>query len=333
MAQLTRVSEPEIAAFVGAFALGPLRAARGIEAGTVNTSFALEIGDARFFLRIYEEQDALGAEREAALLVHLGRHGVPTPSPIAGRDGRFVRSLASKPAALFPWIEGDMRCQRGVTPDAARRVGAALAQVHRAGAPPDHAPDPGRFGPEALAARCDRVVASRDVEAQRLAEDLRARVLASGATRTSRALPSGLIHGDLFRDNVLWPAAGARSVVETPPPAGGEPPALVLLDFESAHHGPFVYDIAVTLLSWAYGASFDPAIARAIVDGYRSVRELEPVEREAFYDEAILATLRFTITRITDEAIRVGKRWQRFVARREALESLGPRGLGEVLGW
>lgn len=122
-------------------------------------------------------------------------------------------------------------------------------------------------------------------------------------------------------------------MVETPPPAGGEPPALVLLDFESAHHGPFVYDIAVTLLSWAYGASFDPAIARAIVDGYRSVRELEPVEREAFYDEAILATLRFTITRITDEAIRVGKRWQRFVARREALESLGPRGLGEVLGW
>ena len=72
-------------------------------------------------------------------------------------------------------------------------------------------------------------------------------------------------------------------------------------------------------------------VARAIASGYRSVRELAENEREALYVEAVFAALRFTITRITDDAIRVGKKWQRFVARREAIEKLGPAGLREAL--
>jgi homoserine kinase type II len=88
----------------------------------------------------------------------------------------------------------------------------------------------------------------------------------------------------------------------------------------------------VTILSWSYGSTFDTEIARSIVTGYRSVRELEAGDREVLYDEAVFAALRFTITRITDDAIRVGKRWQRFVERREAIERLGPRGFLEALG-
>ncbi|HVJ92219.1 MAG TPA: phosphotransferase, partial [Labilithrix sp.] len=141
------------------------------------------------------------------------------------------------------------------------------------------------------------------------------------AERRRADVPTGLVHGDLFRDNVLWAetSSGCYTIA-------------ALLDFESAHDGPFVYDLAVTILSWSYGAEFDTKLASAIVRGYRSVRELEATEREALYDEAIFAALRFTITRITDDAIRVGKRWQRFVERREAIERLGRRGFCEVLG-
>ncbi len=315
MAILTVPEDEDLRLFTEAYALGTLEGSSGIEAGTVNTSYAVRLEGRPWFLRIYEEQGFEGAEAEADLLVHLAAAGVPTPAPEAGRDGRRVRTLAGKPAALFPWIEGQMLCQRAVTAESARAVGVALAKVHRAGAPAGSPLGPGRFGPRDLAERCARVATAKDETARPLAAPLRDAFLAHAARRDP-SLPVGLVHGDLFRDNVLW----QDGVISA------------LLDFESAFIGPFVYDLVVTVLSWSFGDALLVDVARAMVSGYRSVRELEAAERAALHDEAVFAANRFTATRITDDAIRVGKRWQRFVARREAVERLGPRGLPEVLG-
>ena len=316
MAILTIPTDAELAALAVAYDLGPLTSSRGLHAGTVNTSYLLELGGDRFFLRIYEEQDFVGAAREAAVLAHLARRGVPTPAPIVGRDGAATRTVAGKPAALFPWIDGEILCQARMTPEAAHVAGKMLARVHVAGHAPGCVLDAGRFGPEPLVTRCARVATSSDPDARALATDLASRV--EDFARRRRPAPTGLIHGDLFRDNVLWEPSFTSIAA--------------LLDFESAHDGPFAYDLAVTILSWSYGAVLDPAIARAIVAGYRTERELEPADRAALHDEALFAALRFTITRITDDAIRVGKRWQRFVERRIALERLGEEGFLEVLG-
>jgi homoserine kinase type II len=231
-----------------------------------------------------------------------------------------------------------MICQRGVTPTSAEAVGAALAHIHLAGHAPSAPLDGGRFGPRELAVRCGRVAMSEDSAARALAESLRSAMLALAERRDRRErAPSGLVHGDLFRDNVLWRPAAAEGLA--PASGGSAPPGATspcriaaLLDFESAHDGLFAYDLAVTILSWSFGSKLDWDIAAAIVRGYRSVRELEDADRAALYDEAIFAALRFTITRITDNAIRVGKRWQRFVERRDAIEQLGPSGLLEALG-
>jgi homoserine kinase type II len=319
MAILTVPSDAALDELIRAYDLGEKLSAKGIEAGTVNTSYALELGRGRYFLRLYEEQDQTGAEAEARLLLHLAAAGVSTPAPVPARDGVMVRALAGKAAAIFPWVDGDMLCLPSVTPSAAREVGVALARMHLAG-PPAPAPGvaplgAGRFGPVDLAARCDRVATSRDAEAREQAEPLRQAMLAIAARRRAD-LPTGLVHGDLFRDNVLW----------------HEGRIAALLDFESAHKGPFAYDIAVTILSWSFREAFDLDVARAIVSGYREIRELDEAERDGLFAEAVFASLRFTITRITDEAIRVGKRWQRFVSRRDALEQLGPAGLREALG-
>ena len=316
MAILTVPREDELVSLAEAYDLGAKRSARGIEAGTVNTSYVVELDAGRYFLRLYEEQDRSGAAAEAALLLHLAASGVPTPAPVLGRDGQAVRMVAGRPAALFPWVEGDMLCLRMVTPSAAVSVGAALARVHLAGPAPT-GPDlgAGRFGPTELASRCARVALSTDPDAAACAGALRSALGAAAAARATN-LPGGLIHGDLFRDNVLW----------------HEGRIAALLDFESASRGPFAYDIAVTILSWSFRDTFDLAIVRAVVAGYQTVRPLSSAEREAIHAEAIFAALRFTITRITDNAVRVGKRWQRFVARREALEQLGPTGLREALG-
>ena len=317
MAIRTVPGPAELDAFLAAYDLGSLRASRGIEAGTVNTSFALDLGGERWFLRMYEEQGPEGAAREAELLAHLAAAGVPTPTPAVGRDGQRTRMLAGKPAALFPWVDGEMVCTRAVTRSHAHAVGVALATVHRAGRPPGTALGPGRFHPEALVARSARIGASSDPEARPMEAPLAAAVRQAGERRAARRdKPVGLVHGDQFRDNVLWERGSIAA----------------LLDFESAHEGPFVFDLAVTILSWSYRDAFELSVARGISQGYREVRELEDVEREAFLDEALFACDRFTLTRITDDALRVGKRWQRFVARREALMALGTAGVREAFG-
>ena len=321
MAVYTRPSDTEIRGFLAARGVDPEARVEGIPAGSVNTNLAVvEPAGRRLFLRVYEEQGAAGAVAEVAMLARLAARGVPTPPPLGE-----VGTLAGKPAVLFPWREGGMRCQASVTAEDTRRVGAALAKVHEAGA--GEARGAGRFGPPELAARLDRIEreAAAELKAAVDVPALRRRLTATAARADELALrlPRGLVHGDLFRDNVLFAPDGSIAA---------------LLDFESAFTGVLLFDLMVTVLSWCYGDALDRELASALVAGYGSVRPLVAAERdtEALFVHASLAALRFTITRITDYAMRPGpdrvmKDWRRFAARLAAIEARRPEGLARVL--
>lgn len=320
-----------------------------IPAGSVNSNFALlhsgsgppssvpaGEGDGRVFLRIFEEQDAQSARREAALLDHLCAGGVRTPRPLVTTDGAgFISEHAGKPVAIFPWCEGQTTCQAGVTPERARRVGEALGRVHLAGATFEGASE-SRFDAPRLRGRLDEL-ARRSLDAQ-----LRAVTVELGAQlERSLALPppppssQGVIHADLFRDNVLWGADGGLAA---------------LLDFESASRGSFAFDLMVTVLAWCFAgpardgspsrpdhARFEADLARAMVAGYSAVRPPPEAERARYWAEARFAATRFTITRITDFELRspvsgVFKDYRRFLARLRAIEALGAEGWAALLG-
>jgi homoserine kinase type II len=321
MAVLTAIDDGDAEALLAAHGLGPLRGVQGIAGGSVNSNFALDVAKGRLFLRLYEEQDLAGAERETAMLERLAAAGVPTPSPLRRLDGAFVSRVREKPAALFPWREGRMRCQAGVTVEDAHRLGGALAKVHRAGAT-EKAP-PGRFRFEDLLHRLDGIAASGNTPFASLVPPLRASLESAHRARDV-GLPGGLVHGDLFRDNVLWEPQGNIAA---------------LLDFESACEGPYVYDLMVTVLSWCFGDDLQPPLASALRAGYESVRPLSEAEREALCAEGSFAALRFAITRITDYAMRTGatgprvvKDWTRFRRRFEKLQALGSDGVRSLLG-
>jgi homoserine kinase type II len=308
-------------ALCAAYGRGPVLRLAGIAGGSVNTNYAVREPAGCLFLRLYEEQDRAGAEREAALLERLAAKGVPTPRPLRRQDGGFVSLMLGKPAALFPWCDGGMRCQASVTPDDARGVGAALARVHVAGE--GEAASEGRFRVPDLLARVDRIERSGHPVFARLAQPLRAALAKVDGSRDP-SLPRGLIHGDLFRDNVLWDT-------------GGEVAAL--LDFESACLGTYAYDLMVTVLAWCFGDDLDARLASAMREGYEEVRPLSAAEVKGLHAEGRLAALRFTVTRITDYAMRtdavgdrVVKDWGRFRKRFDRLETLGPDGLRDVLG-
>lgn len=325
MATYTQLSEEEAGELLGQFGLD-VACLLPIARGSVNSNYRAETGSGRsIFVRIYEEQDREGAEGEARLLDHLARASVPTPRPLPRLDGRgftveHIGAGRSRPVAVFPWRAGEMLCQRLVTEKVAHAVGVALARTHLAGSdfPEKRA---GRFELSHLRERLRTIAEAPSFELRSIAPRIADKLDEAARLRDLSRLPRGMIHGDLFRDNVLW----------------DKDEITALLDFESASEGSFAYDLMVTALAWCYGDAFESGLLRALFAGYQSVRPLEAAERRALWVEGKVAALRFTITRLTDFEMRAGqgaqvmKDWRRFWARHAALEALGAEGLASLL--
>jgi homoserine kinase type II len=309
MALLTPFPQPEARRIAALFGID-LSGTEPLAAGSVNSNFRWVAHDGRrFFARVYEEQDHEGARAELRLLQELSGAGARVVVPMSQPGGDRLGDLAGKPVAVFPWIDGDILCQVRVTEEHCAAVGRALARVHLASS---HVTPlgAGRFNAAQLSLRLDDIEARAPEDLVQSARLIRKRLDGVLARRVGD-LPSGVIHGDLFRDNVLW--------------SGGRIAAL--LDFESASQGPFAFDLMVTALAWCYRTAFDRGLLRAMLAGYHAERPLEARELAALATEGALGALRFATTRITDFSLRAppGKPplrdYRRMLARLDAFES------------
>jgi len=256
-----------------------------IAAGTVNTNVRVETSAGPRFLRINEGKTSDDVGREAAIVAFVAARGVPTPPPAPTKAGQPFAVWRGQFVSLFPWSPGRTLTRAEMAPDHARQAGAALAKLHHAGATfSDHRP--GRYEPDEIARRLAQVaaVAGTDPQLTAAVATLQPELAALAGERRSD-VPLGLIHGDLFIDNVLYDGPTLAS----------------LLDFEQASWGRLVYDVAVTLLAFAFGREdFRPDVVRALVAGYAAERQPTAAEREAFGAELRFAACRFAVTRITD---------------------------------
>ena len=289
--------------------------------GSVNSNFAADLEDGgRVFLRVCEESDEAAVRLGNRLLHHLVAGGVPTPAPLALSDGSdTLAEHQGKPVAIFPFIAGESCCQRSCTPAHLRAVGAALGRIHQVGRSFE-SPPANRFGSAQLQQRLAHLhtlslPAPLRVDCQHLNERL-----TTLAARPQTNDPI-IIHGDVFRDNILWQDDTLAAV----------------LDFESASLGHPAFDLMVTLLAWCYGDHLDRDLARALIDGYRSQAPFNEEMRAHCYDEARAAAVRFAITRITDYQLRprgvvAYKDYRRFMARLDALEEIGAAEFVDWLG-
>jgi homoserine kinase type II len=289
VATFTTLDASELAQLADSFGLGALESSRSIAAGTINSNFELVTERGRFFLRINEGKAEVDVAWESRLVGALADAGVVTPAPLPARDGRPYAALpgaARKWVSVFTWRDGHHLAADAITPALARTFGGALADLHRAGlALPrgwrrgsiyDHAHLVARFE------RLDRLHDPALAEAKRVVgEEL---AVASDATAIRSRATHGIIHGDLFRDNVLW----------------HEGQITAILDFEQASGGSLVYDLAVCINDWCWTGTPRPELAAALFAGYQAVRPLTASDREALPYEIRAAAARFTITRITD---------------------------------
>lgn len=311
MAVFTSLSPEDASRITGAHGLGACLHVQPVSAGSVNSNFFLVSEGGRHFLRIYEEQGTDGVAYEWQLLDFLGAAGVAVPKRVPGTlPGQIC--VAGKPTAMFEVVSGADICGGMFDVARAHRVGVTLGEIHRAGRTFPVRRE-SRFRRDTVLTRLDYAAAQERPELVEPIATLRA-ICAEVEASYPEDLPRGVIHGDMFRDNVFWQGESVSAVI----------------DWESASDGDLLYDLCVVFLAWCYGDDFRWAEARALFEGYTSVRPLEPSEITALRTLCLAGAARFSTTRILDFHLRSGgvgervmKDYRRFLARASTLAALG----------
>lgn len=283
MAVYTEIGDDELRAFTALYDIGEVLSCKGIAEGVENSNFLLTTERANFILTLYEKRVARAdLPFFIALMDHLAHQGVACPTPVRARDGEALRELCGRPAAIVTFLNG--MWPRRIEPFHCAAVGGALARLHLAGESFAMI-RPNNLGVAGWRPLYDGCRARAGELQPGLAAELAEEVALLGATWPGD-LPTGVIHADLFPDNVFFRDRALSG----------------LIDFYFACTDFLAYDIAICLNAWCFETdlSFNVTKARLLVAGYRAARPLGPAELAALPLLARGSALRFLLTRLYD---------------------------------
>ncbi|HOV03689.1 MAG TPA: homoserine kinase [Kaistiaceae bacterium] len=283
MAVYTEVGEDELDAFVAGYDIGAVRACKGIAEGVENSNFLLHTDAGYFILTLYEKRvDPADLPFFIGLMEHLSARGISCPTPVKTRAGTALGTLAGRPAAIVTFLDG--MSVRRPSPRHLSELGRGLAEMHVAGdgfAPTRrNALSVAGWRPlfAQSAARADEVAPGLGPEIAAELDFLEANWPAN--------LPQGVIHADLFPDNVFFLRDDLSGII----------------DFYFACNDALAYDVAVCLNAWCFepDLSFNITKARAMLAAYERVRPFTDAEFAALPLLARGAAMRFLLTRLHD---------------------------------
>lgn len=283
MAVYTNVDDESLEAFLGAYDVGDVVSVKGIAEGVENSNYLLITEHGRYILTLYEKRvDPSDLPFFLGLMEHLAGKEVPCPTPIQSVDGTSLRELCGRPAALVSFLDGVW--PKRVQPFHCSELGKAIAEMHLAGSD-FHLTRRNALSFEGWRSLADRCQPDADKVAAGLAGDIEAE-LEAVETCWPKDLPKGVIHADLFPDNVFYQKQALSG----------------LIDFYFACNDLLAYDIAICLNAWCFEAdgSFNITKARYLLGSYQAVRPLGEDELQALPLLARGAALRFLLTRLFD---------------------------------
>ena len=283
MAVYTEVYDEDLQAFLEHYDLGQVTSFKGIAEGVENSNYLLRTTKGSYIMTLYEKRvRPEDLPFFLGLLDHLAGRGIRCPTPLQGRDGEALRQLCGRPAVIVTFLDG--LWPRRILPAHCQKLGHAMAKMHLAGADfalnrkNDLSVAGWRPLFESCAPRADQVQ-------QGLAEEL-SEELTHLEEAWPEDLPAGVIHADLFPDNVFFLADELSG----------------LIDFYFACNDFFAYDLAVCLNAWCFepDRAFNITKARLMLQAYRQVRPFSDQELEALPLLARGSALRFLLTRLYD---------------------------------
>ncbi|HWP23346.1 MAG TPA: homoserine kinase [Candidatus Binatia bacterium] len=321
MAIYTTLTKKDIVKIVDEFALGDLVSYTGIKNGSVNTHYLIETKRGKYFAKIDEVKSELEIKQELDLLLHLRKQNFPCLQPLKSKSGRFSLDFQGKCLTLTRYLDGVELPVEAINTTHLNALGHALANLHLIGRSYKKGID-NRFG-------FNRIVSIyRDVRRQ-LPAHLKniVRVLDDEFSYLENYLdnnlPKGIIHGDLFPDNVKF--KGNRLVG--------------IMDFEAACRGKLIYDLATAVNALCFLEDrYRIDRFEALISGYESLRPLSLPEWDSFPNELRFSALRFTVTRIkdfylrnTDDSQRIYKDFKEFYDRLLILRREKSGGMEDIL--
>jgi homoserine kinase type II len=283
MAVYTEVADDDLARFVAQYPIGEVLSCKGIAEGVENTNYLLRTESGPYILTLYERRvDRQDLPFFLGLMEHLAGNGLRCPTPVRDRNGAILQELAGRPAALVTFLDGVWIRRPRVEHCAA--VGTALAEMHLAG----HGFALTRENALGLSGWRPLYNRFRD-GANEIAPTLRDVIEAELdhlEARWPSDIPQGVIHADLFPDNVFFIHDKLSG----------------LIDFYFACNDSFAYDVAVCLNAWCFESdySFNLTKGRALLRAYDAVRPLDAGERASLPLLARGSALRFLLTRAYD---------------------------------
>ncbi len=321
MAVYTPVDHRTVVNLVATYGLGKLNKMVGIPVGSVNTHYLLETTKGKVVLKIDEAKSLSDAERELALLRFLHERRFPCPHPLVDREGQYFHIHKGKPLSVYAFLNGKSLAETELTPGHLEHIGATLATLHQVGSGSVKEED-NRFSAPRMFDLYQEVKERLPGYLRHLTHMLDDEVLYQQQYQEDRQ-PKGVIHGDLFADNLLFRKEQIIGV----------------LDFEAACHGKFIYDVATAVNALCYLEGryvierFD-----ALLAGYQRVRTLTLTEWDAFPNELRFSAFRFTVTRLHDFFLRpmearnrVSKDFRDFFDRLQVLRRERAGGMDRLL--
>ena len=283
MSVYTTLNQHDLENFLNTYDVGRLDDFEGISEGIENTNYFVDtlLDNKRlsFVLTVFESVGFDDLPYFLELMAHLAEHDIPCAHPIASRNKRYLQTLKAKPAALVQRLPG--RSLISPTTEHCRQVGIVLAQLHLAGLEfsMQRENPRGATWNEDTAKRLTGKLSHDD-------HTLLENELIYQRQFDSCHLPGGVIHADLFRDNVLFTDNKLTGVI----------------DFYYACSGPFLYDIAITANDWCItdNSAFDQSLLNSLLEGYQTQRPITDEEKPLWQPMLRAGALRFWLSRLQD---------------------------------
>jgi homoserine kinase type II len=321
MAVYTQLSKKEANEIGAEYGLPKLVAVKPVRQGSVNTHYVLESVKGKFLVKIDEVKSEIEVKRELDLLLFLRKHGFPCAAPLEDRRKRHCRDWSGKMLSVYRHIEGRMLDPEDLSTAQLENVGRVLADLHLISKAYKKGVE-NRFGFERvievyidvrnrLPSYLKKIVRTLDEELEYLQSYL------------ENKLPKGIIHGDLFADNMLF--RGEKVVA--------------VLDFEAAGRGKFIFDLATAVNALCFeDQRYSLKRFEALIAGYEALRTLSLAEWDAFPNELRFSAFRFTVTRLRDfflnpidDHVRINKDFKDFYERLRILRREREGGMEAML--